>query len=332
MRINRAQLVSSFILAAGMSGLGLLQAQTAQVRAKVSTVIPVYEPKTQVKGALDLIGTDALSDLGDEWSAGFRKFHPGSNLIYRPKLTTDAVKNLLDGTTLLIITARVMTAEETQAFQKKFEYMPMRIPVCLDANIVFVNKNNPITSITMQQLDAIYSKTRLGGAKTAALTWGDLGLKGEWMTLPIMTYTRQASSATYASVIEKVALNGELRPDILERPDDSALAEVITTDRAGIAIGTMASWYFANKVLPVVPAHVDNARFPDQDNITTSRYPMPRLYYIYLNRTPGAILPAPINELVHYLLSLEGQNAVADSGLLPGPPEFLQIAIKRLNR
>ena len=332
MRINRAQLVLSFILAAGVSGLGLLQAQTAQVRAKVSTVIPVYEAKTQVKGALDLIGTDALSDLGDEWSSAFRKFHPGSNLIYRPKLTTEAVKNLIDGTTLLIITARVLTADETKAFQTKYEYMPMRIPVCLDANIVFVNKNNPITSITMEQLDAIYSKNRLGGAKAAALTWGDLGLKGEWEKLPILAYTRQASSATYASVIEKVALNGELRADILERADDSALAEVITTDRGGIAIGTMASWYFANKVLPVVPAHMDDARFPDQDNITTSRYPMPRLYYIYLNRTPGAPLPPATNELVHFLLSLEGQNAVADSGLLPGPPEFLQIAIKRLNR
>ncbi len=332
MRINRAQLVSSFILAAGMSGLGWLQAQTAQVRAKVPTVIPVYEPKTQIKGALDLIGTDALSDLGDEWSAGFRKFHPGSNLIYRPKLTTDAVKNLIDGTTLLIVTARLLTADETKAFQTKYEYMPMRIPVCLDANIVFVNKTNPITSITMEQLDAIYSKNRLSGAKAAALTWGDLGLKDEWAKLPINAYTRQPGSATYGSVVEKVALNGDLRADVLERADDSALAEAITTDRAGIAIGTMASWYFANKVLAVEPAHLENARFPDQENITTSRYPMPRLYYIYLNRTPGAILPAPVNELVHYLLSLEGQNAVADSGLLPGPPEFLQIAIKRLNR
>ena len=31
-------------------------------------------------------------------------------------------------------------------------------------------------------------------------------------------------------------------------------------------------------------------------------------------------------------LSQEGQNAVADSGLLPGPPEFIQIALKRLSR
>jgi phosphate transport system substrate-binding protein len=209
----------------------------------------------------------------------------------------------------------------------------MRIPVCLDANIVFVNKNNPIVSISMEQLDAIYSKTRLGGAKSPIVTWGDLGLKGEWLNLPIQAYTRQPSSATYASVVEKVALNGDLRKEILDRADDSALAEVITTDQAGIAIGTMASWYFANKVLPLVPLHgAEDARFPDQENITTSRYPMPRLYYVYLNRTPGSPLPVAVNEVIHYLLSLEGQNAVADSGLLPGPPEFLQIALKRLNR
>ena len=39
-----------------------------------------------------------------------------------------------------------------------------------------------------------------------------------------------------------------------------------------------------------------------------------------------------INEVIHFLLTQEGQNAVADSGLLPGPPEFIQIALKRLSR
>ncbi len=332
MRINRAPLVLSFALLAAMSGLGRLQAQTAQVRAKVPTVIPVYEPKVQVKGRLDLIGTDALSDLGDEWSSGFRKFHPGSNLIYRPKLEGDAIKDLVNGGTLLIITGRLMSAEETSAFQTKFQYMPMRIPVCLDANIVFVNKDNPITSITMEQLDAIFSKTRLSGAKAEIVTWGDLGLKGEWTKMPIQPYTRQQGSAARASVAERIMLNGEFNHRVLDRADDSALAEVITTDQTGIAVGTMASWYFANKVLPVVPLHGDDARFPNQEFITTSHYPMPRLYYVYLNRTPGDPLPPPVNEVIHYLLSLEGQNAVADSGLLPGPPEFLQIALTRLTR
>lgn len=332
MRTQHARLVSTLILAAGFCGLGALQAQTAQPRAKVPAAIPSYQPQVQVKGPIDLIGTDALADLGDEWSASFRKIHPEANLIFRPKLTKDAVKAFVDGTSLLILTAREFSSEEGKAFQAKFGYMPMRIPICLDANIVFVNKNNPIASISMEQLDAIYSRSRLGGSKTPALVWGDLGLKGEWAKLPIQAYTRAAGTATRSNIGEKVLLNGEFRQGILDRDDGSALAEAIMTDQSGIAIGTMSSWYFANKVLSVIPYHGEDARFPNQENVTTSKYPMPRLYYAYLNRTPGAPLPAPVNELIHFILTREGQNAVADSGLLPGPPEFITIALKRLSR
>jgi len=332
MRIHRAHLVSGLVMAAGLSLVGGLQAQTAQTRAKVPASIPSYQPQAAVKGAFDLIGTDALTDLGDEWSAAFRKVHPESNLIFRSKLTTEAVKGFVEGSTLLIITAREFTPEESKAFQTKFGYLPMRIPVCLDANIVFVNKNNPISSISMDQLDAIYSKSRLGGAKSPALVWGDLGLRGEWAKLPIQAYTRAAGTSTRTSIAEKVLLNGEFRQGILDRDDGSALAEAVMTDPSGIAIGTMSSWYFANKVLPVIPYHGEDARMPTQDNVTTSKYPMPRLYYAYLNRTPGAPLPSTVNEVIHFLLTREGQSAVADAGLLPGPPEFIQIALKRLSR
>jgi phosphate transport system substrate-binding protein len=332
MEINRAHLVSGLVLAAGMTCLGGLQAQTAQTRAKVPATIPSYQPTAKVKGPIDLPGADELADLGDEWSQVFRKIHPEANLIYRSKLTKDAIKEFVEGSSLLVLAAREMTADETKAFQAKFSYMPMRIPVCLDANIVFVNKNNPITSITMEQLDAIYSKSRQGGAKSQAVVWGDLGLKGEWAKLPINAYARAEGTATRASFAEKAMLKGDYRSGIQDRDDSSALAEAVMTDQAGIAFGTMASWYFANKVIPVVPFHGEDARFPNQDNITTSKYPMPRLFYAYLNRTPGQPLPAPINEVIHFLLTKEGQNAVADSGLLPGPPEFIQIALKRLSR
>jgi phosphate transport system substrate-binding protein len=315
-----------------MACQGWLQAQTAQRRAKVPDSIPSYHAALDVKGSIDLLGTDALADLGEEWSSGFRRLQPNAKLIYRPKLTKDAVKAFVDGSALLVITAREFTPDESKAFQAKFGYLPMRIPVCLDANIVFVNKNNPITSISMEQLDAIYSRTRLGGAKSSALVWGDLGLRGEWAKLPIHAYTRGPGSAIHTSIAEKVMRQGEFQPGVLYRDDSSSLAEAITTDQTGIAISTMESWYFANKVLPVVPFQGEDARFPSQENVTTSRYPMPRLYYAYLNRTPGSPLPGPVNEVIHFLLSQEGQNAVADSGMLPGPPEFIQIALKRLSR
>ena len=332
MKIKWTHLISAFAVVAGVSGVATLRAQSAQKRAKVPDSIPRYAPAIQVKGPIDLIGTDALSELGEEWSSVFRKIHPEANLIFRPALTKEAVKALTDGTSLLVITAREFTQEETKGFQAKFGYMPMRIPICLDANIIFVNKNNPMTAVSMEQLDAILSKTRLAGAKAAAVVWGDLGLRGEWAKLPIQVYTRAAGTATRASIAEKIMLNGEFRPGIQDRNDASSLAEAVMTDQAGLGISTMASWYVANKVLPVVPHKGEDARFPTQENVTTSRYPMPRLYYAYLNRTPGAPLPGPTNEVIHFLLSQEGQNAVADSGLLPGPPEFIQIAVKRLSR
>lgn len=332
MTMNRARLVSGLALAVGLSCTSPLQAQSAQNRAKVSPAIPRYQPVVQVKGPIDLIGTDALSDLGEEWASLFRRIHPEANLIFRGKLTKDAVKGLMDGSTQLIITAREFTQDETKAFQAKFGYMPMRIPVCLDANIVFVNKTNPIASISMEQLDAIFSRSRLGGAKSPAVTWGDLGLRGEWAKLPVQAYTREAGTATRTSIAEKVLLNGEFRQGIQDRNDASSLAEAVMTDQSGIAIGTMSSWYVANKVLPVTPYHGEDARVPNQENVTTSKYPMPRLYYAYLNRTPGSPLPPAVNEVIHFLLTQEGQNAVADSGLLPGPPEFITIALKRLSR
>jgi len=170
MRISPASLVSGLILATGMTFQAGLQAQTAQTRAKVPAVFPAYQPQAIMKGTFDLLGTDALSDLGDEWANSFRKFHPESNLVFKSKLTKEAVTSFVEGSNQLIITAREFTADETKAFQAKFGYMPMRIPICLDANIIFVHKSNPLSSISMEQLDAIYSKSRLGGAKAAAMT------------------------------------------------------------------------------------------------------------------------------------------------------------------
>jgi phosphate transport system substrate-binding protein len=331
MRTTLRLSVVALLLALGQAP-SQLSAQSAQMRAKVADAVPAYQAQKGVKGPVELQGADELADLGDEWTRGFRKFHPEANLFYKARLSKDAIKDFIAGSQLLVLSARELTAEENAAFQGKHGYMPMRVPICLDANIVFVHKSNPLTEITMEQLDAIYSKSRLSGAKTAALTWGDLGLKGNWAKMPINAYAREEGTTTRASFATQALLKGEYRLGIRPCQDSSSLAESVMTDPGGIAFGTMASWYFSNKVLPVVPYHLPDPRFPNQDNVTTSKYPMPRIFYAYLNRTPGQPLPDAVQETVMYLISKDGQNAVADSGLLPGPPEFLTIARRRLSK
>lgn len=316
-------------LAAGAPGL---RAQTAQVRAKVSASLPSYVATRQVTTRLEIPGTDALSDLGDEWNRLFRQYHPKAGIAYLPKVTKDAAKDLADGARPLIITARELTPEEIKAFQTKFGYMPMRIPVCMDALIVFVHKNNSLSSITMEQLDAIYSRDRLGGAKEPIKEWGDLRVRGDLGKREIHAYGRGEGTAIRDAFQASVLLKGPFRAGLVPKDDSASLAEAVVTDEAGIAYGSLASWYAGVKVLSIVPYKASDARFPTQENVTTSRYPMPRLYYAYVNRAPGQPLDPAVDEFLRFILSQEGQGAVADVGILPAPPEFLTIAIKRLDR
>jgi phosphate transport system substrate-binding protein len=94
----------------------------------------------------------------------------------------------------------------------------------------------------------------------------------------------------------------------------------------------MASGSTAVKILPVVPYNGIDAEFPTQQKVTSNKYPMPRPCFAYVNRTPGLPLDPAISEFLHFVLSREGQSTVAEVGLLPAPPEFLDIARVRLDR
>ncbi len=323
----------TFCLAAGIAGgFAPLRAQAYQVRAKVSTNLPHYQPAAAIKGQVDIPCADTLQDVGDEWSRGFRTYHPEASLVFRFKPSNEAVTQLLDGSAPLVILARELSSSEMKAFRDKFGYMPMRMPVGMDANIVFVNKSNPITSITMEQLDAIYSKTRKGGAKAAAVVWGDLGVRGELAKRRIDAYSRGEGSVARMAFAATALQQGEFREGILDRDDYGSIAESVTTNVAGIGYGPLICWNATNKILPVVPYDSDEARYPTQEMVTTSRYPMTSLFYAYLNRAPGSAVPKPIHEVLQLILTQEGQNLVADAGLLPAPVEYLTIALKRLSR
>src|SRR5205807_1234472 len=81
----------------------------------------------------------------------------------------------------------------------------------IDMLAVFVHKDNPIKSLTLEQVDAIFSKTRKAGAAKDAKTWGDLGLEGQWKDKPIDIYGRNSASGTYAFFKEHVLLNGDYK-------------------------------------------------------------------------------------------------------------------------
>ena len=307
-----------------------LAAQLEQTRAKVDPGIPGYLPGTIITEMVTAVGSDPLAPLCDEWNLGFRKFNPSANLKFTPSTTPPAVKAFVEGTADLAFLAREMTPPELKAFEAKHGYAPIRIPLCIDATIVFVNRSNPLRKISMGELDAIYGTKRLGGAKEELKTWGDLGLRGEWKGRNITPYSREKTTAIGQLFREQVLLKGEAKPTVVECIDANSVAESVITDAGAIGYAPIVAWYSSNRVLPVIPYQSEEAVAPTQEAVLAGKYPMTRLNYLYVNRAPGKLLAPTVKEFATFVLSREGQECVADAGLFPAPPDLVKAGLRRL--
>jgi phosphate transport system substrate-binding protein len=144
--------------------------------------LPKYERAagTELKGTLDSVGSDTMNNLMTFWAEGFNRYYGDVKVQVEGKGSSTAPKALIGGTAQLGPMSRPMKQEEIDEFEKKFGYKPTAINTCLDALAVFVHKDNPLESVSLEQVDAVFSVGRNQGAKWDVTTWGQLGLTGDW--------------------------------------------------------------------------------------------------------------------------------------------------------
>ncbi|TIE74663.1 phosphate-binding protein, partial [Legionella pneumophila] len=138
-----------------------------------------------VSGNLSSVGSDTLANLMTMWAEEYKRLYPNVNIQIQAAGSSTAPPALTEGTANLGPMSRKMKDVELQAFEQKYGYKPTAVPVAVDALAIFVHKDNPIKGLTMQQVDAIFSATRLCGSKQDVKTWGDLGLTGDWAKKPV---------------------------------------------------------------------------------------------------------------------------------------------------
>jgi phosphate transport system substrate-binding protein len=320
-----------FLLAFAASTLLLAQG-VPQIAPKVDPKLPSYSPTQVVDLPVESIGADSMTDVWDEWRVGFKAIQSKAQFKVTHGLSTTAIKAFMENTVPMIHLARELTMEEYQAFEKKFGYPPVKLVACYDAFIVFVNAGNPIKDIGMDQLDAAYSTTRLAGYKTdgTADTWGDLGVRGDYSRRTINPYMRAEGTAARTAIRDTVLLKGKYKPTVKDAVDWASIAESVMTDAAGIGIGTLSNWLSRNKTLALTPLQSREAVPPTQENVVSGKYPLARTYYLYVHRAPNKPLTPAMSEFLQYVLSFQGQTAVAQASLYPLPPEIAQLYRKRL--
>ncbi len=304
-------------LLAGLLAVCLLAAPALAEDVKVDAKIPAYAKVQGVSGNLNSVGSDTLNNLMTLWAEGFRKSYPNVNIQIEGKGSSTAPPALIEGTSQLGPMSRMMKKQEIEAFEAKFGYKPTAIGVSLDSLAVYVHKDNPLDELSLTQVDAIFSKTRKGGAAQDVSTWGQLGLKGALASAPISLYGRNSASGTYGYFKEHALAKGDYKDTVKEQPGSASVVLGVTEDKAGMGYSGIGYKTSGVKALALANKDGEKAYEPTYENVLEGKYPLGRMLYIYVAKEPNKPLPPVIKEFLTFVLSKEGQEIVIKDGYLP---------------
>ncbi|MBI5031197.1 MAG: substrate-binding domain-containing protein [Chloroflexi bacterium] len=215
--------------------------------------------------------------------------------------TNPAYLNLIDGKTDLILVARPPSEDELKAAREKRIELDVR-PFALDAFVFLANVQNPVDDLTIENARAIY---------TGKLTdWASLGGKGT-----IKAYQRDRNSGSQ-ELMDALVMKGTpmiKAPNMIIETMMGAV-NAIGGDAQGIGYSV---YYYVTFMLPDknVKLLSVNGIKPTSDNIAKRAYPLTaEVYLVTRKNMPRESMALMLRD---WLLTEEGQAAVAESGYVP---------------
>jgi phosphate transport system substrate-binding protein len=326
--MNRREFMTAAAVGMTAGAVKIGFAQDGPVR--LDPALRAYQVVSGVSGNASSIGSDTLNNLMTYWAESFKKFYPNVNIQIEGKGSGTAPPALTSGTAQFGPMSRAMKSTEEDAFQAKYGHKPTQIRTAVDALGLFVNKDNPIPSLSLEQVDAIFSKGRRRGLARQIVTWGEAGLTGEWSDKPISLYGRNSASGTYGFFKEHVLKTGDFRDEVKEQPGSAAVVQAVATDR--FAIGYSGIGYATSSVHAVPLAEKSGAppMAANAENAYSGEYPLARFLYVYINRAPGKSLDPLVREFIRMICSKEGQEVVVKDGYFPIPASVAGEELKKV--
>ena len=326
------------------------------LRAQDLAELPQYKPEATVSGTIRLWGHgspkhDFVGKLVRAWEEGFARYQPDVKFEYQMYGTASSIGALYTGAGDIAIRGEEIHPFEVAAFERELGYAPFGIEIAtgsLDvrnmdfAFVVFVHKDNPLSRLTLTQLDAILGYEHRRGPSNIR-TWGQLGLNGDWTQAPINVYTWRIDD-DFSSFLEEAVLSGShkwncslrefahiVRPDGSIYDSGQQILDALATDRFGIGISNLR--YANPSVKPLALASQDGGPYyqATQQTLIEQTYPLTRIIPAFINRVPGGPVDPKVKEFLRYILSREGQQAIVrDGGYLPLSAQAVREQLKKL--
>jgi len=231
--------------------------------------------------------------------------HPEAGISVTGGGTGTGMAALLNGTVQVANASREMTAEEA-ATARKNGMAPVRRTVALDAIAVVVNPSNPVSSLSLPQLSAVFT----GRVRR----WTEVGGDDR----PMVLLSRESNSGTYTYFLENVLRLGVkastdlFSPETLLMPSSEGISVEVRQNPNAIGYDGLGYVTAGQKVLAVSRATGGPAIRPSAATVKDGTYPVARPLFMYTAREPeGAV-----KEYLDWIAG-DGQSLVTGLGFVP---------------
>ena len=265
------------------------------------------------KQAIANIGSDTMVNLAIAWADAYSKVDPTVSVEVNGGGSGQGVAALINNSCDIANCSRKFEEKEIADFDAKHPGKePKEFMVGYDALSVFVHKDNPMTEISIEELQQLYMQD----GKISK--WSDLGVsnipgaKGD----EVILVSRQNNSGTYHYFREAiVGKKNEMRLGTVDMNGSKDVVDLIAKTPNAIGYSGMGYATPAVKHLRISKKKGEKAVEPTIATTLDKSYPIARPMFMY---TAGE--PSPqIKKYLDWIISDAGQKIVKETGYVPLP-------------
>jgi phosphate transport system substrate-binding protein len=250
--------------------------------------------------SITIKGSDTLLILGQRWAEIYMNQNPKVVIQVTGGGSGVGIAALINGSTDICEASRAMKSSEIDKLKERFNTTGVEIPVARDGLSLYLNEENKVSELTIDQLKGIY---------TGKITnWKEVGGEDAKMVL----YGRENSSGTYVYFKDHVLKGADFAAQTQTLPGTAVIVNAISKDKYGIGYGG-AAYAKGVKYCKVKKDAQTPGYEPTLENVKSGKYPISRYLFWYVRNKPTG----EIKKLVDFVLSEQGQQIVTKVGYFP---------------
>ena len=251
-------------------------------------------------------GSDTLLEVAGAWAEAYDKVTDHIVISVAGGGSGTGIANLIAGSIDLANSSRALKPTELAAARERGQD-PVEHIVGYDGIAVYAHKDNPLQSITMEQLKQLFGD---GGSLSS---WRQLGVEFGDDNDQVVLVSRQNNSGTYeyfrAAVLGK---QGRFKRECLNLNGSKDVVDFCANSLNAIGYSGLAYATDEVRLLPVVGSE-GTPITPANETIIDRSYPISRPLYMYTNGQPAGAT----KEYLDWILGDAGQHVLQDRGYAP---------------